>query len=80
MNDEDMSGPKAQAEWEAVIQVLELFFGVRNHKLSKYVIILSSTSVSFQPLTTSRSEGIVRPSGCQDPHRGVFHGVVVSSY
>ena len=38
MNDEDMSGPKAQAEWEAAIQLLELFLGVRNHRLSKYVI------------------------------------------
>lgn len=38
MHDEDMSGPKAQAEWEAAIQLQELFLGVRNHRLSMYVI------------------------------------------
>ena len=38
VNDDDMNGPKTQAEWEAAIQVQELFLGVRNHRLSKYII------------------------------------------
>ena len=38
MNDKVMKGPKTEAEWEAAILLLELFLGVRNHRLSRYVI------------------------------------------
>ena len=37
-NDDDMNGPKSEAEWEAAILLLELFLGTRNHRLSEYVI------------------------------------------
>lgn len=37
VGDEEMNGPKMYTEWEAAIQLLEVFLGVRN-KLSKYVI------------------------------------------
>lgn len=38
VKDEEMNGPKMYTEWEAAIQLLELFLGVRNHNLSRFVL------------------------------------------
>ncbi len=38
VNDDEMKGPSIQKEWEGAIKLVMLLMGLRNHKLSDYVI------------------------------------------
>ena len=38
--DDDMDGPQTREEWEGAIKLLETFMGIRQSKLSQYVVNL----------------------------------------
>lgn len=40
INDESVNGPKSRVEWESALEVMKTYLGVRNNKLSKYIIDL----------------------------------------
>jgi hypothetical protein len=37
VGDDDMGGPATKEEWEGAIHLMEVFLGVKQHKLSKHV-------------------------------------------